>query len=92
MPQMIDEVGHVYSRLTVVEFSHMDHGRAHWVVQCSCGSTAHSCSGRSLRNRTTRSCGCLRREQAAIMGHNRLSRRKRILHEVFRGTKLGGKK
>jgi hypothetical protein len=69
--RMIDEVGNVYSRLTVVEFSHMDHGRAHWLVQRSCGSPAHSCSGRSLRNRTTRSCGCLRCEQAAITGHNR---------------------
>ena len=65
---MIDERGHIYGRLTVLEFAGADrHRKIIWLCECSCGETKIVC-GCSLRNGRTTSCGCYRREN----GHRSL--------------------
>jgi len=51
----------IFNRLTVLEFSHSDKGRARWKCQCECGNIT-IVSGKELRNGNTKSCGCLSRE------------------------------
>lgn len=65
----INEVGNTYSRLRVLEFSHIDrHRNAHWTVYCdptlgcSAGGKKFTTAGRLLRREETQSCGCLREE------------------------------
>jgi len=65
------EIGNVYERLTVIEFSCIDERRhARWMVACSCGSQTFEVLGYNLRRGRTRSCGCLQIEAAAKMGRN----------------------
>lgn len=60
-----NEIGNIYGRLTVNEFSHKDkHGLCYWKVTCSCGNV-FAVSGNSLRTGNTRSCGCLQRESVS---------------------------
>lgn len=55
-----DETGKVYSRLTVLGFSHCDSkGKALWLCRCECG-TERAILGVTLRRGTARSCGCSR--------------------------------
>jgi hypothetical protein len=65
---VMDETGKRYGRLTVIE---RDHGEqvgtryvTRWLCLCDCGAE-RSVIGTLLRNGTTRSCGCLRREVSA---------------------------
>jgi hypothetical protein len=61
--------GRVIGRLTVTSLHGSVGGRLHWNCECDCGTTT-VVSGKSLRRKDTRSCGCLARESA------RRSRRK----------------
>lgn len=58
----------VFSRLTVVGFSHKTNARYFWLCRCLCG-TIKAINGNTLSRGTTTSCGCWRDEQ--------LSRRRR---------------
>jgi hypothetical protein len=52
-------------RWTVISYSHTNHkGWAIWNCRCDCGSEL-KVAGLSLRSGTSRSCGCLRREECA---------------------------
>lgn len=64
MPGLIDEVGNVHGKLTVIERGGSRHGAAAWLCQCECGSMV-TVAGTSLRYRHVRSCGCLRAESLA---------------------------
>lgn len=58
----IDLTGQTFGRLTVLEEAgRHQNGYVIWLCQCSCGEPAHVISSR-LRNGTTRSCGCLLRD------------------------------
>lgn len=60
--------GHTYGRLTVVERLPNRKTKTSWKCQCSCGNTCEVL-GPSLvgyGGSSTRSCGCLRKETAAI--------------------------
>lgn len=58
-PNVVDETGNVYGRLTVIQQAPSDsRGAAMWVCQCSCGNTI-TVRGNSLRNGHVMSCGCL---------------------------------
>lgn len=67
-----DETGHRYGRLFVQGIGGLsDHGDRIWTCLCDCqlklpeaDRAVHLVEGRNLRNGTTRSCGCLRRENA----------------------------
>lgn len=58
-------VGTIYGRLTVVSLGHMKHGAKAALVKCSCG-TEKIIGYSSLKAGATRSCGCLRKEAAAL--------------------------
>lgn len=77
----MDLTGHVYGRLTVLARGggkKRPSGRvdATWICQCECGRM-HEVSSKSVRNGTTRSCGCLMRdllaERNTVHGHSRRS-------------------
>lgn len=64
-----DVVGHVYGRWTVLGH-HQQERRGTWTVhtflcRCSCGTEKRISYG-NLRNKQTRSCGCLRAELIAL--------------------------
>jgi len=61
-PNCIVQPGQVYTRLTVIGFVKRDrHGQLMWLCQCVCGNE-RVIRGHDLRNKKTRSCGCLSRE------------------------------
>ena len=60
------KIGNRYGRLVALK-PDTDKG---WLCKCDCGNTK-SISGKSLRRGATLSCGCLRKEKAAITGANR---------------------
>lgn len=65
----IDLTGRVFGRLRVVSFANSAGSRARWNCVCEpqhggCGATCVAV-GTMLKDGTTRSCGCLRREVAA---------------------------
>lgn len=59
----ISEIGNVYDYLTVIDkdptpaSSFADHC-VHWICKCKCGNIV-SVTGRTLRNGTRKSCGCM---------------------------------
>lgn len=64
--QIVNMVGKVFERLTVIEFSHIyrprtNHATAYWKCQCICGNYK-IVSGKNLRKGNVRSCGCLAAE------------------------------
>lgn len=60
--RVIDRVGDVYGRLTVIKFHGYDkHNRTLWLCRCECGEEAVKGMD-NLRNGNIRSCGCLQRE------------------------------
>jgi hypothetical protein len=64
--EVIDMTEKVCGRLTVIERAEvgMDHN-ARWRCLCECGKSV-TISGSNLRRGTTRSCGCLQRQLAAV--------------------------
>lgn len=65
MSKFIDETNNIYDRLTVLEVipkKEGEKGAYKWRCKCSCG-TIVEVSGTSLRNGSTKSCGCLRNER-----------------------------
>ena len=70
MPKYIDIVGNKYGRLQVVSFAYMVKHVAHFNCICDCGKETIK-AGWSMRNGTTKSCGCYAKERArdANMSH-----------------------
>lgn len=60
-----------FGRLRVISFGGIDDAGARWVCLCRCGIEKNIRSG-SLKNGTTRSCGCLRKEKTSKTGRNNL--------------------
>lgn len=58
MKKKVDINGHVYGRLTVLEFSHMALNKAHWSCICECGNKG-VWTAAALRYGNVSSCGCL---------------------------------
>jgi len=55
-PRYKNEVGNVYSKLTVVEFSHTDKQSSFWKCKCECGRETVA-KGSALRCGHRKSCG-----------------------------------
>lgn len=69
MPAIINLVGRVFGRLTVVNRTAKVKGvRPKWFCKCECGNTCIARSGDLLGNKH-RSCGCLHLETITIHGH-----------------------
>jgi len=61
-----DETGNRYGRLLVsFRSSEVEKSDAVWVCRCDCGNVVQVKGHHLRREHGTRSCGCLRREQAA---------------------------
>lgn len=54
-----DLTGMTFGKLTVLRFSHMGKGGAHWHVKCSCGNETTK-AATHMKTGATQSCGCLR--------------------------------
>lgn len=61
-------VGQRFGRLTVVATAPCKKSRTLWACRCDCGNTL-TVIGHSLKRGNTQSCGCLRRERRAAVGH-----------------------
>lgn len=67
MGRFKDIKGQVFSYWTVLEFSHVHTSpngtrQAYWKCQCKCGILKSVC-GSDLRNRASKSCGCLQKNR-----------------------------
>ena len=67
MPKLIDLTGQRYNRLTAIQPAGKIGGRIAWLFDCSCGKTITT-TANSVRTGKTKSCGCLKKEQAAENG------------------------
>lgn len=57
--------GRVFNRLTAIKFSHMaKNSVSYWEFLCSCGNTIVISRSSAMRG-TSRSCGCLQKEETA---------------------------
>lgn len=62
MKKQPNKIGDSFGRLTIVEKYKPDiHGDSQWLCKCECG-TVKVIRQRSLRNGTTKSCGCIAKE------------------------------
>lgn len=97
--RVIDEVGHRYGQLTVIEFVGIRVGKAYWLCDCDCGKRA-IVRGGHLRRGDAKSCGCLKElpnGEAAfnrLLGSYQLSAKKRgivwnLTDEQFRDITAG---
>jgi hypothetical protein len=72
MGALVDLTGQKSLRLTVLErLVNNKHKKALWKCLCECGTITVVLSN-SFRRATTRSCGCLKRESAAIAGRSNI--------------------
>lgn len=69
MSKSIIKKGDKYGRLTAVKHSHKVKTHQHWFFKCSCGNEKVICVD-SVKSGKTKSCGCLRKEQAKKQGKN----------------------
>lgn len=67
MSRLIDEMGNIYGRLTVIGRAENNRqGKAMWICACQCGEQA-IIYGSSLRSGATHSCGCLNAEISRVV-------------------------
>lgn len=64
---VIDETNHKYGHLLVLKREGSKNGKAAWLCQCDCGNLK-VCTGDSLRQGTTTSCGCQKVIRGRIVG------------------------
>ncbi len=80
-----------FGRLTAINISHRKKGKIYWNTRCECGNTKIVAYG-NLQSGEVRSCGCLRRETAALssrkhgMYGTRLYECWNSMHKRCRGT------
>ena len=67
MTAPLDLTGQQFGRLTVIErIANDKRGSTRWLCDCQCGCQ-REVSGRGLKHGKTKSCGCLWRENSAVM-------------------------
>ena len=70
MTRIINLIGQKYGRLTVIErYKNSKNNRVQWKCKCDCGNYKIVTSS-DLRSNKIKSCGCLRKEKAIILGKN----------------------
>lgn len=63
--RIVDITGQKFGRLTVLsQAGSNDEGKALWTCVCDCGNTV-TVIGKALRSRTTKSCGCWKRQHTS---------------------------
>ena len=72
MPNFIDLTGMQFERWTVIKKSEKKSKEIYWECLCSCkNKTKKDVAARSLRGGRSKSCGCLQKETASILGKNK---------------------
>lgn len=64
MGAFVDLTGDRYGKLVVKEYAGIISGRTHWLCECECGNEIVA-SSNNLRKGHTKSCGCIRKKNAA---------------------------
>lgn len=75
--------GEVYSRWTVLKFSHVKKRATYWTCKCVCGNIK-IVSGNSLRQGRSKSCGCLRIESITKHGASYTNEYKNVFTHMRR--------
>jgi len=66
--RIVNLVGKIFGRLTVLQFDRRDGERTFWICQCNCkDKTIVSVDGGSLNCGNTKSCGCLKKEGSPLI-------------------------
>ena len=83
MPGKLKDLsGNIYSRLTVISFSHMRGKHSYWLCKCECGNL-HTSRSDCLKDGLVKSCGCLN-----VDSHKKPnSIKKHKLYRVYWGMK-----
>lgn len=86
--KFVDLTGQRFGRLVVQERAENMGKSVYWRCLCDCGSTK-DIPGRSLREGTSRSCGCLQRDIVANTGHSNATHKatKTRLYRIWAGMK-----
>jgi len=82
----IDLTGKTFNQLTIIHKNGTDkYGKPMWFCECTCGNTK-TILGTSIRNGSTKSCGCLRKKQLSqrVKTHG-LS--KTVEYKIWKGIK-----
>jgi aminopeptidase C len=69
----IDYTGQKFNRLTFVKYLENRNGQSIWFLNCDCGNTSNAAANK-VKNGTTKSCGCLHKENVGLMGSKNKSR------------------
>lgn len=81
----VDRSGVRYGRLVAIKRVGTKHGEATWLCKCDCGNEVVVIGG-NLTTGTTKSCGCLQRENGVAVGHMTIhGGTKTRLHSVWAG-------
>ena len=84
-----DLTGQKFNRWTVIEFAERKYKETWWNCKCECG-TIKKVRGNSLKNNTSKSCGCLRIEMATQT--HRLEKGQTGLNFLIQSYKQNAKK
>lgn len=94
MSKVIDLIGKKFGRLTVTQrvYPNVKKWRIMWLCECECGKEI-IVDGGNLRNKHTKSCGCLKKEYGEIIGKlNKLTFGLASIRQTIRTYKLNAKK
>lgn len=80
--------GHKFGKLFVIKFIELYHGRSFYECKCDCGNIVIK-NRKYLVNGDTKSCGCLLKENAILIGKNKITHglSKHPLHKVWSSMK-----
>jgi hypothetical protein len=73
MPTRIDLTGQKFSRWIVIRYSHSRKNEGYYLCRCDCGAEK-IVNARSLRTRTSKSCGCFLKDRFDNKEHYRYSK------------------
>lgn len=77
---MIDLIGKKFGRLSVIGQEGRYNTDKLWLCECDCGNKA-IVSGCNLRNGSTKSCGCIKKEGNNLKhGHDKIGKQSRTYH------------
>lgn len=82
-------IGCRFGRLVVLERAgSTKHKKALWRCICDCGNEKIACGSKMLKGET-KSCGCILRENALLLGEKNIKhgQRKNIIYHIWRGIK-----
>ena len=69
MPKEIEMINRKFGKLTEISFAGNKNGERAWICLCDCGNITKAIRGSDLRNGSTKSCGCLKKENSTRRTH-----------------------